>query len=293
MKKIIKWIGIGVGGLLALLVLVAFMLSWCANDRLNKISNITPEAVIIPTDPAAIKEGERLVSIYCTNCHGDGIGGADFFNDPTLAIIDAPNLTGGEGGVGAHLSDADWVRAIRHGVDPAGKPLFIMPSGNFYFFSNEDLGQIIAYLKTAPPIDHSASDRSTTFLGRALLTLGLFGDLIDAERIDHKAPRPTAPTPDVTVEYGQYLALTFGCRTCHGPQLAGGKDPDPEAPPGPNLTLGGNLGQWDEQTFIAAIRTRKSKWMAFEALNYMTDAELQALWRYLKSLPAVTTDAAQ
>ena len=34
---------------------------------------------------------------------------------------------------------------------------------------------------------------------------------------------------------------TFGCRTCHGPQLAGGKDPDPAAPPGPNLTAGGNL----------------------------------------------------
>jgi mono/diheme cytochrome c family protein len=126
-----------------------------------------------------------------------------------------------------------------------------------------------------------------------LLSLGLFGDLIDAERIDHTGPRPIAPTPDMTVEYGQYLAVTFGCRTCHGPQLAGGKDPDPEAPPGPNLTPSGNLGEWDEQTFITAIRTRKSEWMSFEALNHMTDAELQALWRYLQSLPAVATGAAQ
>ncbi len=288
MNKVIKWIGIGVGGLLALLILVAVMLSWTANNRLNKKYNITTEVVILPTDPDAIKEGERLVAIYCTNCHGDGLGGTDFFNDSALAVIDAPNLTRGIGGVGALLSDADWVRAIRHGVDPAGKPLFIMPSGNFYVFSDEDLGQIIAYLKTAPPIDHSANIRSTTFLGRVLLSLGLFGDLIDAERIDHTAPRPTAPAPGVTVEYGQYLSVTFGCRTCHGPHLAGGKDPDPEAPPGPNLTPGGNLGQWNERAFITAIRTRKSKWMPFEALNHMTDAELQALWRYLHSLPAVT-----
>lgn len=293
MKKIIKWIGIGAGGLLALLVLVAIGLSWRASVRLNRTYTITPEAVSIPTDPDAIKEGERLVSIYCTNCHGSDIGGADFFNDPSLAVVDAPNLTGGEGGVGAQLSDADWVRAIRHGVDPSGKPLFIMPSRNFYFFSDEDLGQIIAYLKMAPPIDHSANDRSTTFLGRTLLTLGLFGDLIDAESIHHTAPRPTAPAAGVTVEYGQYLAVTFGCRTCHGPQLAGGKDPDPEAPPGPNLTPGGNLGTWDEQTFITAIRTRKSKWMAFEALNHMTDMELKALWRYLQSLPAVITGVDQ
>lgn len=293
MKKILKWLGMGVSGLLVLLLLLVFGLSWRANARLNKTYNITPEALTIPTEPAAIKEGERLTAIYCANCHSDDLGGADFFNDPTLAVIDAPNLTGGAGGVGAQMSDADWVRALRHGVDPAGRPLFIMPSRNFYFFSDEDLGQIIAYLKTAPPVDRAANDRSTTFLGRVLMAIGLFGDLIDAETIAHTAPRPPAPTPDVTVAYGKYLADTFGCRTCHGPQLAGGKDPDPEAPPGPNLTPGGNLGQWDEQTFLTAIRTRQSKWMGFEALNHMTDAELQALWRYLQALPPQETVAAQ
>lgn len=293
MKKMLKWIGIGGSGLLVLLVLLILGLSWRASARLNRSYKITPDALTIPTDPAAIKEGERLTAIYCANCHGADLGGADFFNDPALAVIDAPNLTSGAGGVGAQLSDADWVRALRHGVDPVGRPLFIMPSRNFYFFSDEDLGQIIAYLKTAPPIDHAANDRSTTLLGRALLTLGLFGDLIDAERIDHTAPRPVAPAPAVTVAYGQYLADTFGCRTCHGSQLAGGKDPDPDAPPGPNLTPGGNLGNWDEQTFLTAIRTRKSQWMGFKALNHMTNAELQALWRYLQALPAVTTVAAR
>jgi mono/diheme cytochrome c family protein len=95
------------------------------------------------------------------------------------------------------------------------------------------------------------------------------------------------------VEYGEYLVDTFGCRTCHGPELAGGKDPDPAAPPAPNLTPGGNLGSWDEQTFLTTIRTRKSEWMAFEALNHMTDEELQALWHYLQSLPALETVSAQ
>ena len=291
MKKIIKWIGIGGSGLLVLLLLVVFGLSWRASVRLNRTYNITPEALTIPSATDAINEGERLTAIYCANCHGANLGGADFFNDSALAVIDAPNLTGGEGGIGAQLSDVDWVRAIRHGVDPTGRPLFIMPSRNFYFFSDEDLGAIIAYLKTAPPVDRTANDRSTTLLGRVLLTLGLFGDLIDAEYIAHTAARPIAPAPGVTVEYGQYLADTFGCRTCHGPQLSGGKDPNPEAPPGPNLTPGGNLGKWDEQTFLTAIRTRQSKWMGFEALNHMTDAELQALWRYLQSLPAVATVA--
>ncbi|MCE7985874.1 MAG: cytochrome c [Caldilinea sp. CFX5] len=293
MKRILKWIGLGSGGLVVLLLLVAFGLSWRASSRLNRRYDITPKAVVIPTDAAAIAEGERLTAIYCADCHGDDLGGADFFNDPALAVVDAPNLTGGQGGVGAQMTDADWVRAIRHGVGPDGRPLFIMPSRNYYFFSDEDLGQIIAYLKNAPPVDRPTKTRSTTFLGRVLLSAGVFGDLIDAENIDHTAQRPVAPPLDVTVAYGNYLADTFGCRTCHGPDLAGGKDPDPDAPPGSNLTPGGNLGQWGEQTFLTTIRTRQSNWMAFTALNHMTDAELQAIWRYLQSLPPQETVAAQ
>jgi hypothetical protein len=131
------------------------------------------------------------------------------------------------------LTDADWVRAIRHGVSHDGHPLFIMPSRNFYSFSDEDLGQIIAYLKQAPPVDRTVNDRSTTLRGRILSAVGVFGDLIDAEIIDHMAARPVAPPPGATVEYGKYLADTFGCHTRHGTQLAGGKDPDPDAPPGP------------------------------------------------------------
>lgn len=287
MKKISKWIGLGVGGLLGVLLLAALGLSWRASSRLDRRYDITPAPVSIPTDASAVAEGKRLVAIYCANCHGADVGGADFFNDPALAVVDAPNLTRGRGGVGDQLTDTDWVRAIRHGIDRNGKPLFIMPSRNYYPFSDEDLGQIIAYLKNAPPVDRTTSVRSTTLLGRVLLSAGLFGDLIDAENIDHTAPPPSSPPPGVTVVYGKYLADTFGCKTCHGPQLAGGKDPDPEAPTGPNLTPGGNLGQWDEQTFLATIRTRQSQWMAFEALNHMTDAELQALWRYLHSLPAL------
>ncbi len=287
MKQMIKWFGLGVCGLLVLLVLVAFGLSWRASSRLNGIYDITPEALSIPPSVDAIAEGRRLAAIYCADCHGDDLGGADFFNDPTLAVVDAPNLTRGQGGIGAQMTDADWVRAIRHGVGHEGHPLFIMPSRNFYSFSDDDLGQIIAYLKQASPVDRAANDRSTTLLGRLLLAAGVFGDLIDAEIIDHAAARPTAPPPGVTVEYGKYLADTFGCRTCHGPQLAGGKDPDPNAPPGPNLTPGGKLGAWDEQAFLTSIRTRQSEWMPFDRLKHMTDEELRAVWLYLQSLPAL------
>ncbi|NOH02665.1 MAG: hypothetical protein HND47_12255 [Chloroflexi bacterium] len=45
------------------------------------------------------------------------------------------------------------MRAIRHGVDPEGKPLFMPAVTAFAHLSNEDLGAIIAYMKTVPPVD--------------------------------------------------------------------------------------------------------------------------------------------
>ena len=59
MKRIIKWIGLGVGGLFILLLLVAVGLAWRASSRLNRNYAITPEAVSLPTDATAIAEGHK------------------------------------------------------------------------------------------------------------------------------------------------------------------------------------------------------------------------------------------
>lgn len=289
MNKVLKRIGIVLGGLIGLIVLAVLGLSFRANVRLNKTYHIQPEAVTIPADADAIAEGERLVSFYCADCHGEDLGGTDFFSDPALAVVDAPNLTSGNGGIGNQYSDADWVRAIRHGVDVQGKPLFVMPAKDFYFFSDEDLGQIIAFLKTLPPVDNASNDFSFTITGRTLLGLGVFGDVLNAETIDHTGTRPEVPSAGVTEAYGKYLVKTFGCSTCHGEGLSGGQDPAPGAPPGPNLTPGGHLGSWTEESFITTIRARQSEWMPFESLAKMNDDELRAIWTYLQTLPELET----
>jgi mono/diheme cytochrome c family protein len=289
LKKVFKWIGIVLGGLIGVIMLAVLGLSFRANARLNKTYQIQPEVVTIPTDGDAIAEGERLASFYCTGCHGANLGGTDFFNEPALAVVDVPNLTSGNGGIGNQYSDADWVRAIRHGIDPQGKPLFVMPAKDFYFLNDEDLGQIIAFLKTLPPVNNTSNDFSFTTMGRVLLGSGVFGDVLNAETIDHAGPRPEAPVVGVNEEYGEYLVNTIGCRTCHGQELSGGQDPAPGAPPGPNLTPGGHLGSWTEATFIATVRTRQSEWMPFESLAKMSDDELKAIWKYLQSLPELET----
>lgn len=286
MRKLLKWIGIILGGLIGLIVLAAIGLYVSVNLRLSKIYTIRPETVAIPTDAPSVARGQHWASIYCTGCHGDDLGGTAFFEDPAVGSIPAPNLTAGKGGAGSEFTDADWVRALRHGVDPQGKPLLIMPSGDLYYLSDGDLGDIIAYVKSVPPVDKEWDKYKVTPMARILMALGAFGDVLGVEVIDHNGPRPAAPAAGVTVEYGDYLVRTFGCRTCHGRELAGGKSPDPQAPPAPNLTPGGALRAWAEADFITAVRTRLSEFMPWKDLRNMTDDELKAVWLYVQSQPA-------
>lgn len=289
MRRYLKWIGIGLGGLIGLVMLAALGLSLSANARLHKTYSVQSEAVTVSADPGIIEKGRRLAGIYCAGCHGENLAGTFLLNDRVLGRVASSNLTSGQGGVaGAYKTDADWVRAIRHGVGPDGKPFLGMPSNDFYHLNDDDLGAVIAYLKSLAPRDNELGGRSLKPPALALLAAGAFGEAaIPAEVIDHAAPRPPSPAPGATAEYGGYLVRTTGCRTCHGKELAGGPNPEPGAPPGPNLTPGGPLGQWSERDFISAVRTREGEYnMPWESLDMMTDKELRAVWLYLQSLPA-------
>jgi mono/diheme cytochrome c family protein len=289
MQKTFIRIGVALLILVGFFIIAGVFLSISTNNRLNKTYAIESMPVEIPTDAASIEEGRRLAAIYCGGCHGPDFGGTDFVNDPALAVVDAPNLTSGNGGIGSYYSDQDWVRAIRHGVDSDGRALFIMPSKDFYYFSDEDLGQIIAYFKSTSPVDRDSSDFEMGVMGRILIGLGVMGDMLNAENIAHDT-RPPSPPAGVSVEYGEYLVNTFGCRSCHGVDLAGGAGPEPGAPPGPNLTRGGNFGNLSDENFINFVRSMRSDFMPYESLAKMDDEELRAIWMHIQSLPAIETE---
>jgi len=292
-RRVLKWIAIVVGGLLGVLALAFVVLYVSGGAKFNKSYTVPVESVAIPTGAAAIQRGEHLAVInICTRCHGQNLSGNLDFDVPGLVTIPTPNLTAGAGGVGGFYTDADWVRAIRHGVGHDGRGLFIMPSGAFHALSDEDLGAVIAYVRSRPPVDNQLPPRSIGPLGRVMGGLGMFPPPA-AESIDHSAPRPAAPAPGVTAAYGGYLAHT--CTECHGADLNGA----PFGPPGqqvptPNLTRGGELAGWSEQDFFTTIRTgltpkghQLDKEMPWPYYGQMTDDELGALWLYLQSLPAL------
>lgn len=289
MKKVFKWMGIVVGGLIGVIALLVIVLYFVGNARMSRAYDVQPEVVTIPTDAAAIERGRHLAVITgCTHCHGENLGGAEFFNDPAIAVAYAPNLTSGLGGAGAEFTDADWILAIRHSIDPhEGRALLIMPAEDYQHLSAEDLGAVIAYLKTLPPVDNKTPEPSYGFMGRVLIAAGAFGQPFPAEYVDHSSPLPAAPAQGATAAYGDYLVRIAGCRTCHGQELAGGPNPEPGGPPGPNLTPGGGFGGWSQETFVTAARTNKSKGMPWEDYTGMSDHELEAIFLYLRSLPAL------
>ncbi len=161
------------------------------------------------------------------------------------------------------------------------------------YLSDEDLGALIAYLKSLPEVDNEMPPSELAPLGRVMLSLGQLPEAIIANvtMIDHYAPRPVAPKPGVTVEYGEYLAHT--CTLCHGSNLNGQTLREgPNVYVALNLTKGGEMVGWSEEDFITTMRTGVTPggkqlidFMPWKYFGQMTDDELKAVWLYLESLP--------
>jgi Cytochrome c. len=244
---------------------------------------------VIPTDSAAIERGHHLVLAVgkCVACHGDNLGGKLGSDNFVFARLASANLTRGKGGIGQTFSDSDYVRSIRYGVRPDGKPVIFMPSDHFNSFSDADLGAIIAYIKTVPPVDAIFPPRR---IGPIMRIISLVADfpLIPAAKIDRKAPRAAVVQQGVTLEYGHYLVKTGACAGCHNPNLSGGGKVD--GVPAANLTPTG-IGKWSEADFTKALRAGirpdgriLSAVMPWPYTRNLTDDEIRAMWMYVQTV---------
>lgn len=295
MSKILRILGVILAILLGIVVLFLAFVFIRSNSMQNKTYTTPEVAITIPTDEASLERGRYLATIVsvCTDCHGADFGGGIIVDDPALGIVVAPNLTTGENGAGAELSDEDIARVLRYGVLPDGRSVRVMPSDDYTHMSQADLGAVIAYVRSLPPVDSDWPETELRMLGRILLATGQLPIMI-AERIDFDAPRPE-PEPGVTLEYGTYLANIAGCTGYHGSGLSGG--PIPGAPPdwplAANLTPGGAVGDWTEEQFIETLRTGVNPdgeelvaEMPWRYYAQMTDDELKAIWLFVHSVPA-------
>jgi mono/diheme cytochrome c family protein len=172
-----------------------------------------------------------------------------------------------------------------------------MPCKTIGMMSDNDLGSLIAYMKTVPVSDKTWPDPSFTFMSKVMAGAGMFGSLYEAELIDLTDNKPkTNPEPGPTVEYGEYTVGFHGCKSCHGETLNGFLGPDPVSPPGANITPGGNIGKWSLDQFKETLQTGLTpegkkldpKFMPWTAMGQMTEMELEAVYNYLKTVPAMS-----
>lgn len=274
-----------------LLICVAGVSLLVSGSPRNRIYRPPEDNIPIPTNAASIAHGRHLVEAVavCTICHGDDLSGKLAFEDAFLGRGYTANLTPGRGGVGRTYSTADWVRSIRYGVRPDGRGIIFMPSDYFNRITDADLGAMVAYLKSLPPVDNERTAVEINPAARLMIDLGIFGDVVRAARIDFRASR-LAPAADP----GAYLVTLGGCTFCHGSTLTGGQGPEPGAPGGPDLTSHGPLSRWTLADFIQTMRTGvnpaghliEPKFMPWLGYRSMTDDEIQLIWLYLRTLQA-------
>jgi mono/diheme cytochrome c family protein len=241
-------------------------------------------------------------------------GGVRFPLGP-LGTISPANLTPDtETGIGRY-EDGEIFRMMRHAVKPNGMAT-LTPMMPFYNMADDDLVAVVSYLRSAEPVHNPVADPEWTFLGKFVKsTASVFKPVLD--------PNPPAKAPAMapTIERGEYLArYVANCVGCHtprnvetfepiGPDFSGGMEfePFPELhralgvdedlwARSPNLTPHPNSALMRYNTVEAWIdrfrqgRAIQQSPMDWGAFGKMTDADLEAIWKFLNTLDPVEND---
>ncbi len=287
------------GSVLVLLLAIVAGLSgfaWFGSEaKRNRVVDVAVSPVAIAIDPAGLARGKYLYeSRGCSDCHGRDGAGKIVINDSSGLLVRAPNISSAVGTVATALGPLDWVRVLRHGVKPNGRPLLIMPSEDYARMTDADLGMLIGYVKTLPPVEGHVPEIRLPLVVRFLYATGAIRDA--AEKIDHTLPPPQPVAASDVVASGDYVANS--CRGCHNEALSGGPIPGgpPDWPAAANLTPGPGSAMahyQSEAEFAAMLKTGKrpdgsavSSVMPFDSLKELDAADVAGLYAFIKTLPA-------
>jgi len=253
-----------------------------------------PSATPLSLAGASVDHGRHIAASFgaCLECHGaDFGGGKPFFRGPMGTLV-ASNLTRGQGGVGSAYTDTDFERAIRGGVRPDGSGLLIMPSAAFASMSDQDVRDVVAFIRSVPPVDRETPHRVVGPIAAILLATGKI--LAEPDRIDEAATHLATTPAGPTAKHGEYIARVGGCAECHGANFAGGHyEGSPKDPPASNITPAA-IGTWSQADFNRAMREGRdpkghalNAFMPWTSYGQLSDDELSALWTYLRTIPPI------
>jgi mono/diheme cytochrome c family protein len=265
--------------------------------------------------PADIARGKYIFGAAAgCGCHTEPKGppnaGGKKFDGP-FGTVYAPNITPDrETGIGA-WTDEQIITAIRLGRRPTGERILpVHPFTSFNGMAEEDLRALVAFLRTVPPVRRTNTPKKIV----VPMFESVFLPVWLATFAARETPPPAAPVVDLP--RGEYLVRAVGhCGECHTPRsaltmavdtsrlLAGNsKRTGPEGQLAPNITpdKATGIGDWTEEQIATYLATgnRPDGDVAgglmggniqgtLAGYKDLTPADLRAIARYLKSIPAI------
>ena len=204
-------------------------------------------------------------------------------------------------GIG-NWTDAEILRAITQGISKNGDSLFpIMPYTHFSQLAKQDLLDIVAFIRTLPPIENKVPTR------QLMAPISVLFASVPNTLEQNKRPLATDK-----IAYGKYLVNMASCQTCHTPVNNKGEPGEPFSggftfhTPGftvntANITSDSatGLGAWTEERFLNKFKTYREPsgyifdpkekntlmpWSEFAKLN---NDDLSAIFAYIKTIKPV------
>jgi mono/diheme cytochrome c family protein len=228
-------------------------------------------AVIASASPDAVAAGERLVRIAgCASCHGAELTGGSL--GPVGGRIEAPNLIM----AARKRSDAEMDLAIRRGLRPDLTSEFAMPSRVYAVFTDGEVGNVIAYLRSLAPKGELKPRPAPGPVLEVNIATGMLRP--EADRITTSSPPLDA---GAQAQAGRRLSGLF-CGRCHWSDLGGG-----HGAAGPDITV---RQYFDRAQFHELMKTGEGgpvsemplmQQAARSGLSRLTAPEVDAIYDYL------------
>lgn len=264
-------------------------------------------------DQGAVKRGEYLFhAAGCKGCHTDAktkgalLAGGRAIKTP-FGTFFGPNITPDPNhGIG-RWSEADFIRALRHGVSPQGTHYYpAFPYTSFTGIRDRDLRDLRAYIFSLPAVARPNKPHQLKFPFRFRPLLWFWKRL-------HFTPGQFRPDPKLSPvqRRGAYLVRALGhCAECHTPRTMtgglergkdmAGADDGPEGEPVPNITPHPEtgIGDWDTGDITEMLKTGNKPdgddvWGSLmggvveNGTSHLSASDLNAIAQYLGSLEPI------
>ena len=310
MRKLVKWLGLG---LAVLVVLIAAMAAYVAA---TPIPSYSIQKVDFPVEVTAerVARGKLSIEMLCAGCHMDsatgGLTGKRMPDLPTqFGQAWSRNITGHPvKGIGS-WTNGEIAFLLRTGITRDGRytPPWMVKLPNA---SDEDLSDIIAFLRSDDPMvkpqEVDNHDSRPSFLTKALCRVAF-------KPFPYPTQEKTAPSPSDAVAYGRYLVNDrLLCFSCHSADFKTNDELHPELSAGylgggngmpdiggklvhtSNLTFDAEtgIGRWSVEDFRRALKDgiRPDKRpLRYPMVPYrpLADEEADAIFAYLRTVPAI------